>query len=660
MNKTIKAVLAPALLLSTALILASCAGNDVPVAVAVAVTPPDAQIPLPDPRTQNSCVDNLLQNPNAAQFTAGSSTNISPLGPTVVPGWASAAGSPQHSPTVGYDSAPGWLLAWGYKDGGESFAQSGLSLTPGTYTLKLGLRAFSTTVANYSKYTINFGNSVSTTPWTIAAPTIVSGSIPVNSPSLPWVPQSHTFTIGVGGATTMQVTTVNDNASAQVNGHPELVSWMGYDGFCLQKVNPVKPINLHHANSVRVLPNGNTVMVGSADAVGSLPGADPDFATVMYGPAGNVLWSDVRHLSNVNDEATDVAVDKNGNIVVVGVKNRSIPTQVYDDSGAVMFKYGPTGTLLDSVTVDNPNTQDWFQSVEIDQNNNIVTGGTDNTQTVSSQGGAGNWRAFKVRRYLSVPTLPLDTTFNAASSTPGMFNLSINSFFNLEDYAASLSDVAIQPDGKILAAGTTRVTELGNVNVSAILRLNGDGTLDTSYGVGGVQTVGYNPSVVGTGNPSAMSGSVSSVFNRILLQDNKAVMAGHVIFGSPDDVCTVTRLDVNGKLDATFGTGGVTLIKQAQCKGIASDGKMLALTGPNFQAFSANDSDVLDARLVATNGALSSVAPGVNDPNTYGPVGRVDVGTNVAYDPTTSKYVFSGFTNKAGTDDEWFSPLLRR
>ncbi|ULH15074.1 hypothetical protein MF271_14075 [Deinococcus sp. KNUC1210] len=594
-----------------------------------------------DQEAQRGCAGNLIQNPDISSFSIGSSTNFPP---STVPGWVPAVYTPQVSPSVGWGSAPGWLLAWGYQDGGESFAQN-VNLPAGTYTLRLMVRAFNATTASYARSRISFRNGATNNPWNAPSPlNLDSGNVAAPGG---WMPQSYTFTL-TAPASTMQVTTLNNNPAARVNGHPELVSWMGYDSFCLQRVQPVA---LHHALSVRTLPNGNTVMVGSADAASSTPGSDPDFATVMYDPSGNVLWSRTEHLSARTDEARDVAIDAQGNVVVVGVRGVT-PGAVYEDTAAVLYRYdGATGAVLGSLIVDAPGRQDLFSSVEIDAQNRIVTGGTDGTQTVPAAGGTGNWRSFRVRRYL--PTLTPDPSFGSA----GVATTSINPHFGLTDYASTLQDVAIQRDGKILAAGTSRITELGNVNVSVMLRLNPNGTLDSSYGVGGVQTVGLGAgTVIGSGNPAALSGAVSSQFSRIQLQGEQAVMAGFVLTGAPNDLCSVTRLNASGQLDASFGAGGVSFLKQSRCLGIASDGKTLAVTGTDFSS-SANAEDVLYAAL---NGATGSVLTrsGTHNPNGYAAGSRFETGTNLAFQPASGRYVLSGYTNRGGPDDEWFAPLL--
>lgn len=71
----------------------------------------------------------------------------------------------------------------------------------------------------------------------------------------------------------------------------------------------------------------------------------------------------------------------------------------------------------------------------------------------------------------------LDTTFNAGGAQPGVVPVTGNLF-----------DVVIQPDGKIVGAGHAIVT---NKQLALLLRFNADGTPDTTFGTNGAFTTDF-------------------------------------------------------------------------------------------------------------------------------------------------------------------------
>jgi uncharacterized delta-60 repeat protein len=79
-----------------------------------------------------------------------------------------------------------------------------------------------------------------------------------------------------------------------------------------------------------------------------------------------------------------------------------------------------------------------------------------------------------------------------------------------------------------------------------VLRFNSDGTPDLTFGTGGVATVNFN----GT--------SLDQVNALVLQPDGKVVLAGFTDAVSVYDFA-LTRLDANGHLDTSFGTGGIVM-----------------------------------------------------------------------------------------------------
>src|SRR5262245_31488051 len=100
--------------------------------------------------------------------------------------------------------------------------------------------------------------------------------------------------------------------------------------------------------------------------------------------------------------------------------------------------------------------------------------------------------------------------------------------------------VAIQGDGKLVLAGTA-FNSSNNTNDFALVRLNANGSLDTTFGTNGKATADF----AGAG-ASATTDQASAV---ALQSDGKIV-----VVGSSGADFAVARFNANGSLDTTFGT----------------------------------------------------------------------------------------------------------
>lgn len=191
----------------------------------------------------------------------------------------------------------------------------------------------------------------------------------------------------------------------------------------------------------------------------------------------------------------------------------------------------------------------------------------------------------------------LDPTFGIGGIT--------NTSFTAEADSEGAGQVAIQSDGKIIVVSNPPMTVGSTVHGFGVARLNSDGTFDTSFGTGGkllfnftnnvsaypsgvaIQPDGYiviagisafdfafarvtpwgtlDPGFNGSGkvtvktSTSADAGQATAGAKAVVIQplDGKIVATG---WRPPDkktgrDVAVV-RLNVNGTLDSTFGSGG--------------------------------------------------------------------------------------------------------
>ncbi len=166
--------------------------------------------------------------------------------------------------------------------------------------------------------------------------------------------------------------------------------------------------------------------------------------------------------------------------------------------------------------------------------------------------------------------------------------------------------VAVQADGKIVVAGGTSVT--GDAERFGLLRLNANGSLDSSFGTGGKLT-------------TAFSGSGADRANALLIQpDGKIVAGGQASFfrNSADSGVdfAVARYLPSGAADSSFGTAGQVTTAMSTFGGsdkifaLALQGdRIVAAGGDVFQVARYSAAGVLDSTF-GTGGKVNAVFPG--------------------------------------------------
>jgi len=189
--------------------------------------------------------------------------------------------------------------------------------------------------------------------------------------------------------------------------------------------------------------------------------------------------------------------------------------------------------------------------------------------------------------------------------------------------------MAIQADGKIIIVGTTFGPD--STQDFAVIRLNANGTTDTSFGTNGLVAIPFDSFA----NEMAAAAAVQS--------DGKIVIGGSVQFGTQGWDFGIVRLEQNGALDTSFGKvkvniGGDDFVNDLI---LQPDGKIL-LTGtirptPN--------TDVPLVRLTTT-GALDTSLNGTGKVFVGIGSGNNDVGNSLALQPD-GKIIVAGSTREA-------------
>jgi len=271
------------------------------------------------------------------------------------------------------------------------------------------------------------------------------------------------------------------------------------------------------AYAMAVSPDGKIVIAGTVDTPGP-----PDWAWgfARYNEDGTpdtAMGTAPIFLDNLGyiayEQATTVAIQADGKIIIGGFVGNFYALARFNNDSFIDSSFGVAGKLfIDSMSL---------KALAIQDDGKIIIAGF-------SLGGLNY--DFALERYNSNGIL--DSSFGVNGKT-------VTDFGNSDD---GISAIAIQPDGKIVAAGTTyHETDYD----FALARYNADGTLDTTFNSNGTVST-----PIGTSDDIA--------FSLVLQQDGKVIAAGATYNGSDEDFA-LARYKTDGNLDTSFNsTGTVT------------------------------------------------------------------------------------------------------
>jgi uncharacterized delta-60 repeat protein len=297
------------------------------------------------------------------------------------------------------------------------------------------------------------------------------------------------------------------------------------------------------ANAVAIQPDGKILVAGSCHN-----GANNDFCIARLnpngsldatfdGPSGTGNGQVMLPIGSSDDFATAMALQPDGKIVLVGncvVSNQNdfCAARLNVDGSFDTSFVGPNGTAAGKFTFPMGISNDYATAVALQSDGMIVIAGRCVSPMVDFD--------FCITRLTGVGAF--DTTFDGpGGSSNGKFLLPISSSNDL------LSALLIQPDGKILLAGSCLVG-IAN-NDFCVARLLADGSFDSTFD---------GPSGTGDGKILLpITASKSDNATALALQpDGKILLGGHCDSGTNEDFC-LARLHIDGSLDQSFdGPGG--------------------------------------------------------------------------------------------------------
>lgn len=302
----------------------------------------------------------------------------------------------------------------------------------------------------------------------------------------------------------------NDFAIIRYNNDGTLDGSFGKQGMVITSLSDGDD----NATDVDIQSDGKIVVVGCCNN-----GSNTDFAAVRYnangsldptyGKAGIVLTS----ISSGDDQAVAMASQPDGKILLTGYSNTNIATVRFNTNGTLDKSFGKNGIVITSVNSGEDESED----IKLQDDGKIVIAGKSND-------GLNN--DFALLRYN--PNGSLDPTF-------GKGGIVVTSVRDGDDQAAAL---CIQSDGKIVAAGSSN----NGLNYDfALIRYNKNGAIDLSFGKNGIVLT-----YIREGNDLASAVSTQS--------DGKILAGGNSNSGTTNDFAII-RYDKNGKTDPAFGAG---------------------------------------------------------------------------------------------------------
>jgi uncharacterized delta-60 repeat protein len=297
------------------------------------------------------------------------------------------------------------------------------------------------------------------------------------------------------------------------------------------------------AFALSLQPDGKIVVAGTSSVHGS--GTGGNFALARYnvdgsldatfGTGGKVITD---FINNGSDEAHVLALQPDGKIVAAGhvAWGFDFALARYNPDGSLDVSFGNGGKVITSDA-----GYDWFSAVALQPDGKIV---------VAGWSGGGFYSAdFVLARY------NFDGTLDAGFGSGGKVTTDLGG----DDRASAM---ALQPDGKIVAAGRTSG---GNF---ALTRYNQDGSPDATFGLGGKVTTDLG----GDDAVSAMA-----------LQPDGRIVVG----GASNSRFALARYNRDGSLDPTFGAGGAVIadFDAAAALALQPDGKIVVAAWPGLARY---------------------------------------------------------------------------
>ncbi len=319
--------------------------------------------------------------------------------------------------------------------------------------------------------------------------------------------------------------------------------------------------------------------------------ASPGELDPTFGTHGKVV---TRIPGDASDTALAVAIQpRDGKIVTLVISQPTLTTfrsilVRYNQDGTLDTSFGRAGNVID-------NLGNYWQTLAIQGDGKILVGGASSSN--------GRWQ-FAVGRYNSDGSPDVTFGGNGHVTTP---------FQNGSNDNVDVDALALQPDGKIIAAGGPPPYSLNSQGLFYLARYNSDGSLDTLSN-GTIWKITYRNDIVFDGGV-AKADTLAAV---VLQPDGKIVIAGTMSDRTENNVLRISntpvyfriaRFNPDGTVDNSFNAtaevgitdandviGAHAMVLQNDGKFVVSGGSTdVSSTTPKMTSLRYNQNGSLDS-----------------------------------------------------------------
>jgi uncharacterized delta-60 repeat protein len=356
--------------------------------------------------------------------------------------------------------------------------------------------------------------------------------------------------------------------------------------------------------AVATYPNEGTANDGKIVAAGDASTGRTNteyMAVVRYNLDGTPdrTFGGTGEVTGLPGAAWAVQVQPDGKVLAAGVSGSHFAVVRYNANGSLDSSFGSTGKVITTIS---KNSSDAGGALVLQADGKIVVAGVSNPQNTT-------YEDLALVRYNA--TGALDTSFGTGGKVTTRFAAPLVAGFNDSrvNLAIDPNTSPLDPDRGKIIVGAQMHSQPGAV----VVLYNTNGTLDTGFG----------PNHIGYVNLSNLSSPAVAVQS-----DDRIVVAG-VVQGTTSNDLGLDRLNPDGTLDTSFGSGGVVVTSSepngdaARSVTLQADGKIVVAGDQNNVVTGATS--FLVARY-NTNGSLDT-AFGVNGIAT---AGTRSIGSNTA------------------------------